>query len=105
MRAWRATAPEQLREVLLGRHFAPANDGGKRRVADTTVRSGETRRLALPIGASGAALREPISLELRLVYTIDEFPVRGSELATPTFATMHAPELDWRRLARCAARR
>jgi hypothetical protein len=104
LRAWRASAPEQLREITLGRRFAPASDGGKRTVADTTLRAGETRRLALPLGKAAAASREPISLELRLVYTIDEFPFRGRELAVPTFATMFARDLDWKTTPRCGPR-
>ena len=102
LRAWRASAPEKLQEITLGRRFAPAPDGGKRTVADTTIRAGETRRLGLPLANSAAASAEPISLELRLVYTIDEFPFKGRELAEPTFATMIARELDWRATPRCA---
>jgi len=104
LRAWRASAPEALQEITLGRRFAPAPDGGKRTVADTTIRAGEARRLALPLGKLAAASAEPISLELRLVYTIDEFPFRGRELAEPTFA-MFARELDWKTTPRCPARR
>jgi hypothetical protein len=105
LRAWRPNAPEKLREITLGRRFAPAPDGGKRTVADRTIRAGETRRLRLPVAKAAAASAEPISLELRLVYTIDEFPFKGRELAEPTFATMIARELDWRATPRCAARR
>ena len=105
LRAWRASAPEKLQEITLGRRFAPAPDGGKRTVADTTIRAGETRRLRLPVDKSATASAEPISLELRLVYTIDEFPFKGRELAEPTFATMIARELDWRATPRCAPRR
>jgi hypothetical protein len=105
LRAWRPSAPEKLQEVTLGRRFAPAPppDGGKITVADTTIRAGETRRLRLPIApARGSA--EPLSLELRLVYTIDEFPFRGRELAEPTFATMFARQLDWASTPGCTAR-
>jgi hypothetical protein len=105
LRAWRASAPEKLQEIVLGRRFAPAPDGGKRTVSDTTIRAGETRRLRLPVGKIAPASTEPLSLELRLVYTIDEFPFRGRELAEPTFATMLARELDWRTTPRCRARR
>jgi hypothetical protein len=105
LRAWRASAPEKLQEITLGRRFAPAPDGGKRTVADTTIRAGETRRLRLPIGKAAPRAAEAISLELRLVYTIDEFPFKGRELAEPTFATMIARELDWNATPRCATRR
>jgi hypothetical protein len=105
LRAWRAGAPEQLQEIVLGRRFEPAPDGGKLTVADTTIRAGETRRVRLPLAKAAAAPAEPISLELRLVYTIDEFPFRGRELAEPTYATMFARDLDWKTTPRCAARR
>jgi cytochrome c554/c'-like protein len=105
LRAWRASAPEKLREITLGRRFAPAPDGGKRTVSDTTIRPGETRRLRLPVAGSAKSSAEPISLELRLVYTIDEFPFKGRELGEPTFATMIARELDWTTTPRCRARR
>jgi hypothetical protein len=104
LRAWRASAPEKLQEIGLGRRFAPAPDGGKLTVADTTIRAGETRRLELPLGKPRSASAEPISLELRLVYTIDEFPFKGRELAAPTFATMIARELDWQATPLCRAR-
>jgi len=104
LRAWRAGAPEKLQQIVLGRRFEPAPDGGKRTVADTTIRAGETRRLRLPLARTASAAADPISLELRLVYTIDEFPLRGRELAEPTYATMIERELDWRTTPRCPAR-
>lgn len=104
LRAWTPSAPERLRELTLGRRFAPAPDGGKRTIADTTLRAGETRRLALPLGEA-VRRAETLSLELRLVYTIDEFPFRGRELDAPTFATMLARDLAWRSIPRCTARR
>jgi hypothetical protein len=105
LRAWRASAPEKLQEVVLGRRFEPAPDGGKLTVADTTIRAGETRRLRLPMAKTAASPAEPISLELRLVYTIDEFPFRGRELSEPTYATMIDRQIDWKSTPRCAARR
>jgi len=102
LRAWRAGAPEELQEVTLGRRFEPAPEGGKRTTADTTIPPGQTRRVKLPIGA--AAAKEPISLELRLVYTIDEFPFKGRELGEPTFATMITRDVDWATMQRCPAR-
>jgi hypothetical protein len=105
LRAWRPSAPEKLQEIVLGRHFAPAPDGGKLTVADTTIRAGETRRLRLPVAPPIAASTEPISLELRLVYTIDEFPFRRRELSEPTYATMLARDVDWNATPRCAAQK
>jgi len=48
-----------------------------------------------------ASKAEPISLELRLVYTIDEFPFRGRELDERTWASMARQEIQWGELARC----
>ncbi|MES1157538.1 MAG: multiheme c-type cytochrome, partial [Haliangium ochraceum] len=39
-RVWRPGAPERLQEAVLGRRFAPAPDGGKLTVADTTIPAG-----------------------------------------------------------------
>jgi hypothetical protein len=101
LRMWQASAPEKLQEILLGRRFESAPDGGKRTVADTTIRAGETRRLRMPVAKSVTASGEAISVEVRLVYTIDEFPFRGRELAVPTFATMFARDLVWKTTPRC----
>lgn len=104
LRAWRASAPEKLQEVTLGRRFAPAPPPGDGKItaADTTIRAGETRRLRLRV-APAPGSTEPLSLELRLVYTIDEFPFRGRELGETTFATMLARELDWETALDCRA--
>ena len=58
--------------------------------------------MKLPVVAAAAA--EPISLELRLVYTIDEFPFKGRELGEPTFATMITRDVDWATMRRCSSR-
>jgi len=100
LRAWRPDAPERLAERVLGRRFEPAPDGGKRTVADTTVPPRETRTLRFPLDGGD----DPVSLELRLVYTIDEFPFRGRELAEPTWATMLERQVRPRALPRCGAR-
>ena len=100
LRAWRAGAPEELQEVTLGRRFEPAPEGGKRTTADTTIPPGQTRRVKMAI----APAPEPISLELRLVYTIDEFPFKGRELGEPTYSTMITRELAWKAIRRCSAR-
>ncbi len=102
LRAWRADAPERLQEVVLGRRFALDEAGGKRTTEDTTIPAGETRAVSLAAAALGPTrTRGPISLELRLVYTIDEFPFRGRELAEPTWATMLTREVTWAKLPRC----
>jgi hypothetical protein len=102
LRAWRASAPERLQEAVLGRRFEPAPDGGKKTVEDNTIPPGATRTVHLGIDALGPpAGAEPISLQLRLVYTIDEFPFRGRELAEPTSAPMIDRQIRWPELAPC----
>lgn len=106
LRAWMPGAPERLHETLLGRQFAPAPDGGKVTISDTSLRTGEVRQVRVPLGKLGpAAEHEPIRLELRLVFTIDEFPFRGRELAEPTSGTMLTREVVWKQLPRCGTDR
>lgn len=102
LRAWRATAPERLQEVVLGRRFQVDPNGGKKTTADKTLRPGETRVLRLPVRALGGGRHAAISLELRLVYTIDEFPFRGRELSEPTWATMLTRDVVVSRLPSCS---
>ena len=98
LRAWRGGAPERLHETLFGRRFAPAPDGGKRTVHDTTLPPGAARLVRIPLRALGPGrAEEPVRVELRLVYTIDEFPLPGRELAEPTYATMTAASSPGRR--------
>ena len=103
LRAWRPSAPERLQETVLGRRFEPAPDGGKNTVEDTTIPPGATHTVRVGIDALGppAGAADPISLQLRLVYTIDEFPFRGRELAEPTWAPMIDRQIRWPELARC----
>jgi len=102
LRAWRAGAPERLQETVLGRQFAPAPDSGKLTIADNTIPTGAARTVRFQADALGAGA-EPISLELRLVYTIDEVPFRGRELTEPTWQTMLARQIRWSQLGRCDA--
>jgi hypothetical protein len=102
LRAWRPAAPERLHEVVLGRRFEPAPDGGKRTTVDTSLRAGEARRIAVPVARLGPGTAEDsIRVDLRLVYTIDEFPFRGRELAEPTFGTMYTGEVRFGALRPC----
>jgi hypothetical protein len=104
LRAWRADAPERLQQTVLGRRFEPAPDGGKLTVADDTLPPGATRAIRIPVAALGSrAGDDAISLEVRLVYTIDEFPFRGRELAESTWAPMLEHRIRWSRLARCGS--
>jgi hypothetical protein len=103
LRAWRAEAPERLAELTLGRRFEPDDEGGKRTVADTTIPAGATHTLRVRVAELGGAPKSPIRLELRLVYTIDEFPFRGRELAEPTYVTMFEDERAWGDVEGCKA--
>ena len=64
LRAWRASAPERLHETVLGRRFAPAQDGGKTTIADDTLPPGTTRAVRLSPAALGPrdGRDEPISI-------------------------------------------
>jgi hypothetical protein len=105
LRAWRAEAPERLSEVTLGRRFEPDDGGGKRTVADTTIPAGGRHDVRVRVADLGGAPSDPIRLELRLVYTIDEFPFRGRQLAEPTYVTMFSDDLRWSTLRPCLNRR
>jgi hypothetical protein len=101
LRAWRPSAPERLGEALFGRRFETAADGAKHDVADTTIPAGETRHVRFRLADLGGAPGEPVRVALRLVYTVDEFPFRGRELADPTFVTMFDAARPWAEIPRC----
>jgi hypothetical protein len=79
VRAWRPSAPERLVEALFGRRFAAAPDGGKLTVSDTTLAPRERRVVRWPLaalrGGDGAGSVDPLTVELRYVYVIDELPL------------------------------
>jgi hypothetical protein len=97
LRAWRSTSPERLWEAYLGRRFRPLPGGGKETVLDTTLAPDERRRfrvperqLGLPAAAPGESLDdpsenppgEPINVELRYVYALDEHtPLDGAVIS------------------------
>jgi hypothetical protein len=103
LRAWRADAPERLSETTLGRRFEPDDEGGKRTVADTTIPAGGRRDVRVRVASLGGAAGEPVRLELRLVYTIDEFPFRGREVAEATSVTMFSDEVRVTSVPDCGA--
>lgn len=127
-RLWRSSHPERLYEYSLTRRYKPVPGGGKRTVADTTLPPGAARTLRIkpsqlgpptpallpPLrGPSGlaspgagpevAGARDPLRFELRYVYTIDEFPFRGHELAEPTYEVITSEQLTPAALPACAA--
>jgi hypothetical protein len=93
LRAWRPSAPERLMETTFGRRFRPAADGGKQEVADTTLLPRERRRVRWPLAAlsdadTAADSDLPLTVELRYVYVIDEFPQTRAGLAEPSYAVV-----------------
>jgi hypothetical protein len=71
LRAWRSSAPQRLWQAYLGRRFEPLPEGGKRTTSDTTLAPGERRRFRVPLRALGPG-DEPVNVELRYVYALDE---------------------------------
>jgi hypothetical protein len=104
VRLWRSSSPERLYEYSLTRRYEPVAGGGKRTVLDTTLPAGATRTLSVPLVQLGpaAAADEPLSFELRYVYTIDEFPFRGHELQEPTYESFASARLLPDQLPLCA---
>lgn len=72
LRAWRSSAPERLVEAVFGRRFRPLRGGGKQTTADTTIAPGRSGRLRVRPAALGGASTDPIQLELRYIYALDE---------------------------------
>ena len=101
VRLWRASAPERLQEHFLLRHFEPAADGGKLLVEDTGLAPGQTRAYRAVARALGGEADEPVSVELRFVYTIDEFPVH--DLGEPAFTTVAKQAVPMAALPSCGA--
>jgi hypothetical protein len=72
IRAWRSSAPERMVESVLGRRFRPLPRGGKQTLSDTTLAPGQTHRHRVRPSALGGSPAEPIQLEVRYVYALDE---------------------------------
>ncbi|HWE30264.1 MAG TPA: hypothetical protein VHB97_19795, partial [Polyangia bacterium] len=91
LRAWRPSAPERLVEEVFGRRFAPAPDGGKLTIHDGTLAPREARVIRWPLAriasGDGAARNEPLAVELRYVYVIDEQPL--TPLAEPSSTVVY----------------
>lgn len=100
LRAWRSNAPERLFEARIGRLFAPAPDGGKRVTEDTSIAPGDTREWEVPLKRLGGA-DEPVNVELRYVYTVDEVPLPSQDPGEPTAFTVHSVRVGAEELRRC----
>lgn len=104
VRLWRSSSPERLYEYSLTRRYQPVAGGGKRTVLDTTLPSGATRILSVPLAQLGSAgpATEPLNFELRYVYTIDEFPFHRNQLQEPTYESFARARLLPDQMAQCA---
>lgn len=101
LRAWRSSAPERLFEARIGRLFDAAEDGGKVVSEDTSIRPGERRTWDVPLRSLGGAGAEPINVELRYVYTVDETPLPQNDPGEPTSVTVHRARVDLQDLSPC----
>jgi len=104
VRAWRPTAPEQLFESVLTRRFRSVEGGAKEVTSDTTIPPAGSRVIAVPLDSLGAAT-ESLSVELRYVYTIDEFPSESQALAEPSWQTISQRSLTVAALPVCSTAR
>lgn len=100
LRAWRSSAPERLFESRIGRLFDSADDGGKVVSEDTSIRPGERRTWEVPLRSLGGGT-EPVNVELRYVYTVDEVALPQNDPGEPTSVTVHRARVDAADLAPC----
>lgn len=98
LRAWRSSSPERLWEAYIGRRFRPLAGGGKETVLDTTLAPDERRRFRVPHDRLGPGA-EPVNIELRYVYALDEHTaVEGAVLSRVIWhqrtSVAHTPRCD-----------
>ncbi|MFN3199010.1 MAG: multiheme c-type cytochrome [Bradymonadia bacterium] len=82
-RVWRSTAPEAMFEVFVGRRFEVDPKGGKRTTWDSTLPPGKLRRFDFNESKIKGRPDEPINVELRYVYGIEEWPRHGHDPGEP----------------------
>jgi hypothetical protein len=89
LRAWWSSAPERTFELVFGRLFEPLESGGKRLVSDTTLPAGGSRTTRVALASLGEPDgAEPLNVELRYVYVIDDRPEPRAPLSVPAFAVV-----------------
>lgn len=88
LRAWRASNPDARFDVVLGRRFAAAPDGGETTTWDSTLAPAETRAYDFDPAALGGDASEPIDLALVYIYLLDEDPPDLRDDA-PTASVFH----------------
>jgi len=105
LRLWRSDHPERLFEYSLGRRYEVVPSGGKRTVLDTTLPADGSRTVTAQLSRLGALGNRDaaavINLELRYVYTIDEFPLPSHELLEPTSSVISSERLELGRVQEC----
>jgi Cytochrome c554 and c-prime len=84
VRAWRSTAPERLFEAFVGRRFELLESGGKKTVWDSTIAPRHKKEWRVALAALGGEPEEPVSFEVRYVYTAEENPPRHRHPGEPT---------------------
>ncbi len=89
LRVWRASEPARLWEAFIGRAFEPAPDAGKRVRLDTAILPLESRVWRVAVGELGGGRAEPVSIELRYIYTEDEIPTPQNDPGEPTSVVVH----------------
>ncbi|WP_428261253.1 multiheme c-type cytochrome [Haliangium sp.] len=100
VRVWRSTAPEHLFEAFLGRRFEPDPSGGKRTTWDSTLAPAERRRYRVPVADLGGEPDEPVAIEARYVYVLDEHPRRSP--GEPTYRVLYERRAPIEELSPCA---
>jgi hypothetical protein len=97
LRVWRSASPEKLFEAYIGRKFKVVEGGGKETISDTTLKPNEERLYKIETASLGD-LHEPINLELKYIYALneqDEFP------DIPTSAVIWSQRLPKEELPSC----
>lgn len=85
LRVWRSSAPDKLYDVYIGRRFKPDPAGGNFTSEDWTLAPGQTRTDRVKLADLGGGADEPVNVELRYVYVVDEFPAPRNAPKEPTF--------------------
>lgn len=100
-RLWRSSAPEQMFEVFIGRRFEVAPGGGKRVTWDSTIPPKRRRQFSVDPAKLGGDASEPINVELRYVYTLEEWPRPGYDPGEPMSHVVQADRRRFEDIPRC----
>ena len=100
-RVWRASAPEALFEIFIGRRYEDDPAGGKRTTWDSTLAPRQRRAFEVALSKLAGELDEPVRLEVRYVYTADERPARDRDPGEPTTMLLTSERHALSDLPRC----